>query len=64
VWKPERKRPLGRPRIRRENNIKRCHQEVRYGLDWIDLSHDRDVWRSLWSAVKKSPGSAKMCGIS
>jgi hypothetical protein len=38
VWKPEGKRPLGRPMRRGENNIKMDLQEVRcggggYGLD-------------------------------
>ena len=36
VWKPERRRPLGRPRHRWENNIKIGLQAVRlgHGLDW------------------------------
>jgi hypothetical protein len=35
VGKPERKRPLGRPRRKREDNIKMDLQEVRYrGMDW------------------------------
>jgi len=35
VGKPERKRPLGRPRRKREDNIKMDLQEVRCGgMDW------------------------------
>jgi hypothetical protein len=38
VEKPEGKVSLGRPRRRRENNIKMDLQEVGYGgMDWIDL---------------------------
>jgi hypothetical protein len=50
VWKPEEKRPLGRPRRRWENNINIDIPEVGCeGLDWIDLVQDR--WRSLENAV-------------
>ena len=36
VGNPEGKRPLGRPRRRREDNIKKDFQEVGYGgMDWI-----------------------------
>jgi hypothetical protein len=43
VWKPEEKRPLGRPRHRWEDSIKMDHQEVRWrGLDLIDLVENRD----------------------
>ena len=31
VWKPEGKRPLGRPRLRREDNTKMHLQEVSWG---------------------------------
>jgi hypothetical protein len=53
VGKPEGKRPLGRPRHRRENNIKMDLQEVGGGHgDWMDLAQDRDRWRALVSTVK------------
>jgi len=43
VGKSEGKRPLRRPRLRWEDNIKMDLQEVRYeGMDWIDLAQDRD----------------------
>jgi len=52
VWKPKRRRPLGRPRHRWEDNIKVDLQEVGYGgMDWIDLAQDRDRWRALVNAV-------------
>jgi hypothetical protein len=52
VGKPERKRPLGRPRHRWVNNIRMDLQEVGYGyLDWIGLAQDRDRWRTHVSAV-------------
>ena len=46
VEKPERKRPLGRPRRRWDDNIKMDLQEVG-GIDWIELAQDRDRWRAL-----------------
>jgi len=52
VGKPERKRPLRRPRRRWVDNIKMDLQEVGGGcMDWIGLAQDRDRWRTLVSAV-------------
>jgi hypothetical protein len=52
VGKPERKRPLGRPRCRWEDKIKMELQDVGCGvMDWIKLVQDRDRWRALVSAV-------------
>jgi hypothetical protein len=54
VGKPERKRPLGRPRHRWEDNIRMDLQEVGCGyVDRIGLTQDRDRWRALVSVVMK-----------
>jgi hypothetical protein len=53
VGKPEAKRPLGRPRRRREDNIKMDLQEVGGGRgDWMELAQDRNRWRTLVGTVR------------
>jgi hypothetical protein len=48
VGKPEGKRPLGRPRCMREDNIKIDLREIGWGgVDWIDLAQDRTSGRLL-----------------
>jgi hypothetical protein len=52
LGKSERKRPLGRPMCRWEDNIKMDLKEVGCGdMDWIELAQDRDMWRALVNAV-------------
>jgi hypothetical protein len=51
-WINLRERPLGRPRHRWEDSIKIYLQEVGCGgVDWIEMSQDRDRWRALVNAV-------------
>jgi hypothetical protein len=65
VGKPERKRPLGRPRRRWNNNNNNNMMDLQEvgcgGMDWIDLARDRDRWRALVNAVKnlQVPKNAK-----
>jgi hypothetical protein len=52
MGKHERKRPLGRPRRRWEDDTKIDFQEVGCGgTDWIELAQNRDRWRALVNAV-------------
>jgi hypothetical protein len=46
LGKPERKRPLGRPRHRKEDNIK-----------WVFRMWDVEVWRgSIWLRIRRGGG--------
>jgi hypothetical protein len=46
------KRPLGRPKLRWNDNNKMDLQEVGCEcMDWIDLSQDRDRWWALSKVV-------------
>jgi hypothetical protein len=55
VQKPEGKRPLGRPRRWWVDNIKMYPREIEWGgMDWIDLTQDRDQWRALVHKVLKN----------
>jgi hypothetical protein len=52
VGKPEGRRPLRRPRLRWEDNIRMDLWEMECGrVDWIDVAQDRDRWRALVNAV-------------
>jgi hypothetical protein len=52
VGKPERKRPLGRPRRRWVDNIRMDLGEVgRVDVDWIGQAQDRNRWRALVNSV-------------
>jgi hypothetical protein len=52
VGRPEGRRPLGRPRLTWEDNIKMDLQDVGWrGMDWIDMAQDRDRWQALVNVV-------------
>jgi hypothetical protein len=52
LGKSEEKRPLGRPRCRWVNNIKKdLIKKAWNGMDWIDLAQDRYQWRALVNTV-------------
>jgi hypothetical protein len=52
VEKPKRKRPIGRPKHRWVDNIRLDLGEIgRDGMDWIDVTHDRDQLMALVNMV-------------
>jgi hypothetical protein len=52
VGKPAGKRPLGRLRCRRVDNIKMDLREVGWGgMEWIELAQHKDQWRALLNTV-------------
>ena len=53
MGRPERRRPLGMPRLRWEDNIKMNSREVDCDAgEWIELAQDRDQWRPYVREVK------------
>jgi hypothetical protein len=58
VGKPEGKTPLGRPKRRREDNIKIDLQEVGRGcVNWMELAQDRDRW---WALVRSEEHTSEL----
>jgi hypothetical protein len=52
VGKPDGKRPLGRPRRRWVDNIKMDIRKTEWdGMNWIDLTQDKEQWRTLVNMV-------------
>jgi hypothetical protein len=53
MGKPERKRPLGRPRRRRRDRIRMDLREIGRGsIAWIQLDQNRGRWRTLVNSVR------------
>ena len=51
VGKPTGKRPLGRPKRRREDNIRMDLGEICINAgNWVDSAQDRSFWRALVNA--------------
>jgi hypothetical protein len=61
VGKPERKRPLERPRRRGRIILKRIFKKREWATDWIDMTQDRDWCLALVNVVMNLRGSIK-CG--
>jgi hypothetical protein len=52
VGRPEGRRPLGRTRLRWEDNVKIDLWETGFGyVDWIHWAQERDRWRALVNSV-------------
>jgi hypothetical protein len=72
VGKPERKRPLGRPRRRWIDNIKMDLLDIGLNVvDWIGLAQDRYRWRAQLGnkpsgSIKcwELPSGCTSCGLS
>jgi hypothetical protein len=55
-----RAKQLGRPRRRWVDNIKMDPREIGWvGMDWVDLSQDRDQWKGSREHGGEPPGSIK-----
>jgi hypothetical protein len=57
MGKPQRKRPLGRPRRRCEDGIKMDLSEIGWlrGVEWFHLAQDRDPWRAVMNLLVLAP---------
>jgi hypothetical protein len=52
VGKPKGKRPLGKPRRRWVDNLKRHLRDIEWSdMNWIDLTQNRDQWRALMNTI-------------
>jgi hypothetical protein len=57
VGRPERKRPLGRPKRKWVDNIKVDLRVIGWGgMDWIELAQYRNQWKALgnepWGSIE------------
>jgi hypothetical protein len=54
VRRPEGKRPLGRSKRRREDNIRMDLRDIGWNIvNWIHLAQGRDQWQALLNTVMK-----------
>jgi len=54
VGNPGGKTTLGRSRLKREDCIKMCLQEVGcFGIDWIELAEETYIWREIVNGLMK-----------
>jgi hypothetical protein len=61
---PKGKRPLGRSRCRRVENIKMGLRDIGWdGMDWIDLAQNRDQWRALVNTLMNLQVPQKLLSI-
>jgi hypothetical protein len=51
LGEPEGKRPIGRYRRRKEDNIKMDKDIGWGGAHWTDMAQDRDKWRAVVSTA-------------
>jgi hypothetical protein len=52
VGKPEEKKPFGKPRLRRKNNIKTNFKEITSeGVNQINLTWDENQWQVLMNTT-------------
>jgi hypothetical protein len=55
-WWESQTRPLGRPRCTWVYNIKIDLREIGWdGVDWIDMTQDRDQWMAVVNTVLNLP---------
>jgi hypothetical protein len=59
--KPDRNRPLGRPRLRREDKVKIIFKKWGGGMDWIYLAQDWDSFVGFYECDNEPSRSIK-CG--
>ena len=51
-WELEKKIPFGRRKRKLQDNIRMNLEDVGWQVeDWIDLSQDRDQWRTLLNTI-------------
>jgi hypothetical protein len=54
--KPDGKKPLGRPRSRRQDNIRLDLREIGFEIvDWINVAQDKDQRRAVVNTVIRVP---------